>query len=105
MESNLNKRTTTIEANSLLAHEIVLKWKRYRDAIFRLYEVTNDVAGYEKSTASYQQVIKGWMKKHDQSLIEAVTDICHQEEDARVKIKFISAGYDLASGVEYPCYK
>ena len=91
------------DAKHLLAAGVALKWKHYRDSHFKLYEVTDDVRGYEKSIAWYQQVIKGWMQKHSQSVIEAVTNICKQEEDARVKIKFISAGYDLASGVEYAC--
>jgi len=43
------------------------------------------------------------MQKHEQKLIEAVTEICKQEDDARIKIKFISAGYDLAQGQDYAC--
>lgn len=103
MHKNSEKHVSTGGSNTLLAAGVALKWKHYRDTHFRLYEVTDDVKGYEKSIAWYQQVIKGWMQKHSQSVIEAVTNICQQEEDARVKIKFISAGYDLASGVEYAC--
>lgn len=103
MEKHSNNHNVANDGNILLAAGVALKWKHCRDTHFKLYEVTDDVKGYEKSIAWYQQVIKGWMQKHRQSVIEAVTNICQQEEDARVKIKFISAGYDLASGVEYAC--
>jgi hypothetical protein len=104
MNKNISKPTNEgNNANLLLAAGVALKWKHSRDTHLKLYEVTDDVKGYEKSIAWYQQVIKGWMQKHSQSVIEAVTNICKQEEDARVKIKFICAGYDLASGVEYAC--
>lgn len=103
MDKTSINHNTANDGNVLLAAGVALKWKHYRDTHFKLYEVTDDVKGYEKSIAWYQQVIKGWMQKHSQSVIEAVTNICQQEEDAMVKIKFISAGYDLASGVEYAC--
>ena len=72
--------------------------KHYRDVHYKLYNVTNDGEGYKRSMRGYQLIIKAWMQNHGQEIVEAVTEICKQEDDARIKIKFISAGYDLASG-------
>lgn len=88
---------------TLLAAGVALKWKHYRDVHYKLYDVTNDVDGYKRSMRGYQLIIKAWMQKHGQEIVEAVTEICKQEDDARIKIKFISAGYDLASGQDYAC--
>lgn len=90
-------------ANLLLAAGVALKWKYYRDTHYKLYEVTKDIEGYKKSISWYQQVLKGWMQKHNQQIVEAITEICKQEDDAITKIKFICAGYDLAGGQDYDC--
>lgn len=91
------------EHDNTLVAGVVLKWKYYRDVHYKLYDVTNDVDGYKLSMRGYQLIIKAWMQKHGQDIVEAVTEICKQEDDARIKIKFISAGYDLASGQDYSC--
>ena len=85
----------------LLSLEIAIKWKRYRSAHYGLYKVTNDIDGYIKSMKTHQTIIKNWMEAYNEKLIEAVTNICLLEPDARFKIKYLSAGYDLANGDDY----
>ena len=89
--------------NLQLAAGVALKWKYYRDTHYKLYEVTKDIDGYKRSISWYQSVLKGWMTIHKQQIVEAVTDICQQEDDAITKLKFICAGYDLAGGHDYAC--
>jgi hypothetical protein len=88
---------------TLLAAGVALKWKHYRDVHYKLYDVTNDIDGYKRSMRGYQLIIKAWMQNHGQEIVAAVTEICKQEDDARIKIKFISAGYDLANDQDYTC--
>jgi len=99
----LNTTELSNNANLLLAAGVALKWKYYRDTHYKLYEVTKDVEGYKKSISWYQKVLKGWMQKHNKQIVEAITEICKQEDDAITKIKFICAGYDLACGQDYAC--
>lgn len=101
-ESTINNETPAI-GNVLLAAGVASKWKHYRDVHYRLYEVTKDIEGYEKSMKTYQTIIKNWMETYNEQLIEAVTNICKQEEDARYQLKFLCAGYELALGVDYTC--
>ena len=99
-ETTLNHENPPI-ANVLLSAGVALKWKRYRDAHYGLYRVTNDIDGYEKSMKIFQGIINNWMEAYNEKLVEAVTNICKKEEDAKFQMKFICAGYELASGVDY----
>ena len=102
-QETIKKGKIKPDGYTLLAAGVALKWKHYRDVHYKLYDVMNDVEGYKISMRGYQLIIKACMQKHGQKIIEAVTEICKQEDDARIKIKFISAGYDLASGQDYAC--
>ena len=53
-----------------------------------------DICGKSFSTNSN-------MNKHKKKLIEAIIDICNIENNSLVKIKFISAAYDLSIGKDY----
>ena len=99
-KSSINNETPAI-GNVLLAAGVASKWKHYRDVHYGLYEVTKDIEGYEKSMKTHQTIIKNWMETYNEKLIEAVTNICKQEDDARYQLKFLCAGYELASGVDY----
>jgi hypothetical protein len=101
-KSSINNETPAI-GNVLLVAGVASKWKHYRDVHYRLYEVTKDIEGYEKSMKTHQTIIKNWMETYNEKLIEAVTNICKQEDDARYQLKFLCAGYELASGVDYTC--
>ena len=72
----------------LLAAGVASKWKHYRDVHYRLYEANKDIEGYEKSMKIHQTIIKNWMETYNEQLIEAVTNICKQEDDARYQLKF-----------------
>lgn len=101
-KSSINNENPAI-GNVLLAAGVASKWKHYRDVHYRLYEATKDLEGYEKSMKTHQTIIKNWMETYNEQLIEAVTNICKQEDDARYQLKFLCAGYELASGVDYTC--
>lgn len=106
-QNPINDRTTTPPTgnndNLLLTALIALKWKYYRDIHYKLYEATKDIEGYKNSISLYQQILKAWMQKNNQKIVEAITEICKHEDDAITKIKFICAGYDLAGGHDYDC--
>ena len=103
MHKSPEKHVSTGGSNTLLAAGVVSKWKHYRDVHYRLYEATKDIESYEKSMKTHQTIIKNWMETYNEQLIEAVANICKQEDDARYQLKFLCAGYELASGVDYTC--
>lgn len=103
MQETTIKHETPDISNVLLAADVASKWKHYRDVHYRLYEVTKDIEGYETSMKIHQIIIKNWMETYNEKLVEAVTNICKKEDDARYQLKFLCAGYELASGVDYTC--
>ncbi len=103
MQKSLINNETPAIGNVLLAAGVASKWKHYRDVHYRLYEATKDIESYEKSMKTHQTIIKNWMETYNEQLIEAVTNICKQEDDARYQLKILCAGYELASGVDYTC--
>lgn len=88
---------------NMVMKEYNISAETYSDVHYRLYEATKDIEGYEKSMKTHQTIIKNWMETYNEQLIEAVTNICKQEDDARYQLKFLCAGYELASGVDYTC--
>ena len=80
---------------------VALKWKHFRDVHYRLYEVTGDTEGYRQSMKEYQVAIKNWMMEYELTIIAAVMDLCQLETDARLRVKFIAAGYELAQGNDF----
>lgn len=87
--------------NVLKSVDILIRWKYYRDSHYSLYEVTNDIKGYKKSIKLYQTIIKVVMKESKKDLINTLLYLNDKEEDVKVKLKFICAGYDLINGNDY----
>ena len=85
--------------------DCAIKWKKYRDVHYGLYRVTNDIPGYEKSMKIFQTIINNWMEAYNENLLEAITNICEKETDAKFQIKFLCAGYELAAGIDYTLRK
>lgn len=85
----------------LLATETAMRWKYYRDRLYNLYSITNDIDSYTASIAWYQQIVKAYVKKHEVSVITATIELSVKETEGSAKLRFLAAAYDLLLGIEY----
>ena len=79
------------------AIEIQQKWQRYRDSVKRLWltDKENGERDYIARMKLLQTIIKNAMSSHKIEVVPVILAICEAEEDARLKVQFLAAGYEL----------
>lgn len=81
--------------------EIVVKLKRYRDAVYNLFTAgSGSEIEYIERMKIFQAVLKAQISA-GHSELEAITDTVEKEEDARLQVQILAAGYELLSGNDY----
>lgn len=91
------------ESSELLnALKTSLKWEGCRDSVkrFFLIDKVNGEQKYIERMTLIQKVIKGYAEIHKTEHIQAVTELC-KNEDGMTSLQFLAAAYELCSGNDY----
>jgi hypothetical protein len=103
--NNKRKKMETEKTNIGLfeAIEFSHTWKRYRDSVRSLFltDKENGEKDYAERMKLLQQVIKAHSEKNKIEFIPSITEITNKEEDARLKVQILAAGYELCDGVDF----
>lgn len=87
--------------NAMKSIDAVHKWQRVRDSHFRLYNMQFKVDEYRNSMKRYQELIKNYAESKNLELTEAIIELSINEDNPLLRVKLLSAGYDLVNGDDY----
>ena len=91
-------------ADILQAAELVIKWRKARNTVYRLFTVgdTEGEAKFKERMKLLQGYIKACMVKHGLEVIPATTHLGNEcGSDGMLAVQVLAAGYDLTEGKDY----
>ena len=89
---------------------IILKWQRYRDAVYKLFTVMEREVNGKKDETKYNERIKMLQllikaeteRTKSDNHVHAITKLAGDDhQEATLSVQFLAAGYELLSGKDF----
>lgn len=84
------------------AASIALKWKQYRDAVYKMFTLfESNEDKYIDRIKMLQEVIISFSKQNNLATIPAITKIADMQTEDTIAVQLLAAGYELVNGTDY----